>query len=203
MKDSPWFTLLFMFVITAVLTGALSGIYEFTKPMIETNAEIDIKRAHLYAFGIDYPPESTPEDMEAIYMDKIETGEKEGMDIYIEKDDAGQPKAYGFHFAGGALWGEVEGVLVLTSDLKRILGIDFIEQNETPGLGGRIEEPEFKEQFRDVELSHEGSPLAYSSPGREGQVDAITGATSTSDAVLNILNKEIEKIKSSMGGEQE
>lgn len=163
MKDRPWFTLVFMLIITAVFTGILSGIYEYTKPVIEMNAELNIKKAHLYAFDIDYPAEGTAEEVDSLYTNKIEVEKADNMNVYVEKDGSGQPKAYGFDFAGGALWGEIEGVLVLSSDLEQVIGIDFTEQNETPGLGGRIGEPEFKEQFRGVKLNHEGSPLTYSS----------------------------------------
>lgn len=203
MKDTPWFTLVFMLIITAVLTSVLSGIYEITKPIIEINAELDIKKAHLYAFDIDYPPENNAEDMEVLYTEKIKTEKIEDMSVYVEKDEEGKPKAYGFDFAGGALWGEVEGILVLSPDLNRIVGIDFTEQNETPGLGGRIGEAEFKEQFRDVQLNNEGPPLIYSSSTGSGQVDAITGATLTSNSVINILNKRIQHIKTSIGGVEE
>jgi Na+-transporting NADH:ubiquinone oxidoreductase subunit C len=67
-----------------------------------------------------------------------------------------------------------------------IKGLAFTEQNETPGLGGRIEEDWYKEQFKGTTLS--GS-LSY---GEETGLDAITGATSTSNAVLKILNTFIE-----------
>ena len=79
MKNSPWFNLYFMLIITAVLTGVLSGIYEYTKPMIQTNAELGIKKAHLYAFNIEFPPESTSTDIEKIYAEKIEVEKADDM----------------------------------------------------------------------------------------------------------------------------
>lgn len=202
MRNSPWFNLIFMLIITAVLTGILSGIYEFTKPTIQTNEELGIKKAHLYAFNIELSPTASAEDIERIYNDKIDIQQVDHGDMYVAKGVGDQPEAYGFPFAGGALWGEVEGILVLSPDLNRVIGIDFTEQNETPGLGGRIGEPEFKEQFRDIELNNDGSPLNYSSSSRSGQVDAITGATLTSNSVLDILNNKIEQVRNSIGGDQ-
>ncbi len=201
MRNSPMFNVLFMLVITAVFTGILSGIYEITKPTIELNEELSVKKAHLYAFNIDLPEKASAEDIERIYDDKIDVEKIGDEDVYVAKGAGNQADAYGFTFAGGALWGEIEGILVLTPDLKKVVGIDFTEQNETPGLGGRIGEPEFKEQFRDVELNSDGSPLIYSSSTRPGQVDAITGATLTSNSVLDILNNKIEKIRISLGGD--
>lgn len=202
MRNSPWFNLVFMLIITAIFTGTLSGIYEFTKPTIQINEELSIKRAQLYAFNIKFPVDAPPEDIERIYENQIEVKPLEDGNMYIAKGAGGRPEAYGFTFAGGALWGEVEGILALSPDLKQVIGIDFTEQNETPGLGGRIGEPKFKEQFRNIQLNDEGSPLVYGSSSREGQIDAITGATLTSNSVLDILNKKIEQVKKSMDGDQ-
>ncbi|NLJ40667.1 MAG: FMN-binding protein [Clostridiales bacterium] len=200
MRNSPWFNLLFMLIITAVLTGILSGVYEYARPVIRSNEELGIKQAQLYAFNIDIPTDISTDVIEKLYDEKIKTEQFDGETIYISRTADDQPQAYGFSFAGGALWGEVEGVLVLSPDLNRIIGIAFTEQNETPGLGGMIDEPEFKEQFRGVDLNSEGDALIYSTSTRQGQVDAITGATLTSNSVLSILNNKIEQIRKAMGG---
>ena len=98
------------------------------------------------------------------------------------------------------MWGSISGIIALDQDFKTVLGMDFISQNETPGLGGRIEEDWFKEQFRKIVLYEEGEPIRYASAGSEGQVDAITGATSTSNALLNIINESIQEVKTLTGG---
>lgn len=202
MRESPWFNLIFMFIITAILTGILSGIYEYTKPIIQTNEDIAIKKAHLYAFNIEYPADASPGEVEKIYHDKIQVETTDETQVYVAKDRDGKPEAYGLTFAGGALWGEIEGIIVLSPDLKKVIGLDFTEQNETPGLGGRIDEPEFKEQFRGLELNSEGAPLTYRTTSQSGQIDAITGATLTSNSVLEIINKTIEGAKKSIGGDE-
>lgn len=76
-------------------------------------------------------------------------------------------------------------------DLKTLTGISFIKQDETPGLGARIEEPWFKAQFKGKvpPLGHvnEGEPT------EKNQFDAITGATLTTKAVEDIINNLIQK----------
>ncbi|NLN41677.1 MAG: FMN-binding protein [Clostridiales bacterium] len=202
MKESPWFNLVFMFIITAVLTSILSGIYEYTKPIIQTNEDITIKKAHLYAFNIEYPTDASSDEIEKIYNEKIQVESIDGTQVYVVKGVDDQPEAYGFTFAGGALWGEIKGIIALSPDLNKVIGIDFTEQNETPGLGGRIDEAEFKEQFRGVDLNSEAAPLTYRTTSQPGQVDAITGATLTSNSVLKILNETIGVAKKSIGGDQ-
>jgi Na+-transporting NADH:ubiquinone oxidoreductase subunit C len=89
------------------------------------------------------------------------------------------------------LWGEIESVVGVEKDLKTLTGIEFIEQNETPGLGGRITEGWFKEQFRGkrwpLEVVPEGEPAG------DQEFQAITGATNTTNGVKGILNDRLSK----------
>jgi electron transport complex protein RnfG len=82
---------------------------------------------------------------------------------------------------------------------EAIVGIRVLESKETPGLGDRIEtDPVFLENFRrlDVSLTEDLSQLAHPiEPVKHGkkehpwQVDAITGATVSSNAIANILSR--------------
>jgi Na+-transporting NADH:ubiquinone oxidoreductase subunit C len=103
-------------------------------------------------------------------------------------DEDGSPISYAFPLDGQGLWGSIRGYIGVSATFDRLLGMEFVEQNETPGLGGRIDEPWFKEQFAGVPLIP-GENLVYGSG-----IDAITGATSSSNAVLNILNNTISEL---------
>ncbi len=75
------------------------------------------------------------------------------------------------------------------------MGIDFVSHSETPGLGGRISEEPFKEQFRNLDLSsrNEGGEYITYRPAPDGNVDSIAGgATLTSKSVSNFLNENIK-----------
>ncbi len=68
-----------------------------------------------------------------------------------------------------------------------------MKQNETPGLGARITEKWFKEQFRG-----KSAPFTMAAEGtseKPGELDAITGATKTSQAVLRIVNRSAEAVQ--------
>lgn len=69
---------------------------------------------------------------------------------------------------------------------KVISGIDFLEINETAGLGMKAVEPAFKEQFQDKKVDH--FELTKDGASEEYQVDALSGATRTSNAVTNAVN---------------
>lgn len=69
---------------------------------------------------------------------------------------------------------------------KVISGIDFLEINETAGLGMKAVEPAFKEQFQDKQVDH--FELTKDGAQEEYQIDALSGATRTSNAVTNAVN---------------
>jgi Na+-transporting NADH:ubiquinone oxidoreductase subunit C len=83
--------------------------------------------------------------------------------------------------------------------LQVVLGIAFYEHVETPGLGGRITEPWFQEQFKGKELQplEEGQEYFYlRAPGTaqaENEVDAISGASETTRRLQVFLNENLKE----------
>ncbi len=71
---------------------------------------------------------------------------------------------------------------------ETIKHVRIISQNETPGLGSRITEDEFLNQFDNKSLDE----LKLSREG--GKIDAITGATISSEAVVNIVRGEFQEL---------
>jgi len=76
---------------------------------------------------------------------------------------------------------------------KRILGMKVLESKETPGLGDKIEkDEEFVEQFKGAL-----PPLVRRKRGGEAgesAIDAITGATISSQTVIRIINDTLERL---------
>ncbi len=70
-----------------------------------------------------------------------------------------------------------------------IRGLEFLVLEDTPGLGMRASEDVFKEQFE----GKGGEALTVTDSGNPGdsQIDAISGATITSNAVTNAVNGAI------------
>lgn len=200
MREKSWFNLVFMLICTSFFTAILSGAYVYTRPRIQANYRLTVLRAHFNAFDIAIPVFSEPTEFERHYEQKVERKVINDFEVLYLQDEAGETISIGFPFTGSGLWGTIAGMLALTPDLTTVVGIDFTEQNETPGLGGRIEEEWFLEQFRGAELFETGRPLRFDSSAEDGQVDAITGATSTSVAVINILNDIILEAREIIGG---
>lgn len=80
-------------------------------------------------------------------------------------------------------------VLLIGIDLveDQFLGMEVVSHSETPGLGARVEEPSFRNQWVSLPATEE---VRASSDG--GQVDALTGASVTLRAVLDGTNRLVE-----------
>ncbi|MBS4537670.1 FMN-binding protein [Clostridium sp. D2Q-11] len=196
MKKSFSYPIIFMVLITAFFTLVLSLLNYSTKDVIAYNAQIEEWKTLLYIFDIDYQEDD--KEIENLYKEKIEAEKVNDITIYKAKEN-GDTLGYAFPVEGNALWGTVRGYAAVSNDLNTLLGIDFVSHSETPGLGGRISEEWFKEQFRGIDLTenNEGDYIEYR-PAASGNVDAITGATLTSKSVKNMLNKDIEEFRQLM-----
>lgn len=96
---------------------------------------------------------------------------------------------------GYGLWSTMYGFTSLSLQEKQptITGITFYQQGETPGLGARIAEPAWQKQWEGVEPYDESGSVQvdvskHRNPGMKNQVDAIAGATLTSNGVEHLMN---------------
>jgi Na+-transporting NADH:ubiquinone oxidoreductase subunit C len=197
------YPVLFMVLLTVVFISAVSSLFLSTKERVELNETLNLKRAVLYATGIDFPA-GDPAGVQEVYSERVrEVGESDGKPAYFEIIQGNTVTGYASFVSGAGLWGKIVAIFGFENSLDQFTGVEFLEQNETPGLGARITEEWFKEQFRGKKgpfsLVEEGTADA------PGELDAITGATRTSDAVLGIANRaftEVREAVESKGQEQ-
>ncbi len=109
----------------------------------------------------------------------------------------GEPIGHAFMAQGRGYGGTIDILIGLKPDNKSLQGIKIITQQETPGLGAKIINTSFLDQFNgvgvnEVELSRDG-----------GKIDAITGATISSTAVVNGVKQAIikELVNQQKGGD--
>lgn len=89
---------------------------------------------------------------------------------------------------GAGLWGPIWGYIALNADGKTITGAVFDHKGETPGLGSKIADAPFCNEFKGKTLDlSSAQSFAVAKPGSldnpEHGVDAISGATITSRAL--------------------
>ncbi len=189
MKRGHIYTLGFMVVLTGILVFALAFAYEGFKPQIASNEQIKERRAVLDSLGLDTGLDDA--GVNASFESLIKPGEVNGNEAYVY-EEATEVRGYALPFTGAGLWGSISGYLGVNADMTQTTGIVFTSQNETPGLGGRIDEAQYKEQFRGLPVTA-SAPLAYGNHG-DYEVDAITGATQTSNAVLRMVNRMMQDV---------
>ncbi|MGP5553788.1 Na(+)-translocating NADH-quinone reductase subunit C [Psychrobacter celer] len=111
--------------------------------------------------------------------------------IYVKSDDTGNPELVVLPIQGYGLWGTIYGFLTLESDMNTIKGISFYEHKETPGLGARIEEPEWRAQWSGIQSYDEDGNVATgvtkAGTPKDNWVDGISGATLTGRGVSNMI----------------
>jgi len=94
---------------------------------------------------------------------------------------------------GKGLWSTMRGFLALDGDLKTIKRLAFYSHAETPGLGGEIDNPRWKESWIDKQgFDEKGTPQikvvkGRADPSAEDEVDGLSGATLTARGVENLV----------------
>jgi Na+-transporting NADH:ubiquinone oxidoreductase subunit C len=116
--------------------------------------------------------------------------------VYIRRDDAGDIDRVVLPIRGYGLWGTLFGYLALDGDLETIAGLGFYSHRETPGLGGEVDNPVWKQQWPGVTLyDAQRAPairlVKTRSPDGADQaryeVDALSGATLTTRGIENMI----------------
>ena len=179
-------------LITVISGGILAVLDSFTGPRIEAYQNQVRNKA-----VADVLPANV----------RIETIEKGDMIIY-KAVKSGETVGYAFQVSGGGYQSELKVMVGVTADFSTIIATKIISQVETPGLGTKIEEDPsnkekpawFMDQFKDVTVAPAISYVKNVTPSKDkGQIMAITGATISSAAVVDILNKGIETAKTVLG----
>ena len=115
-------------------------------------------------------------------------------DLYELADKDDKHIGYVFLTEGQGYAGPIKILCGVDAKIKRILGIEIIESTETPGLGARINEAWFKDQFKGLNVN-KGIVYLKGKPKKDNQIEAITGATISSKSVTNILNKAVKDLR--------
>jgi len=114
--------------------------------------------------------------------------------VYIVEGEQGIEKII-LPIKGYGLWSTMYGFLALESDLQTVAGIGFYEHAETPGLGGEIDNPNWKASWvgkqaysqSDLVLSVIKGRVDTERAGSESQIDGLAGATLTTRGVDKLV----------------
>lgn len=115
--------------------------------------------------------------------------------VYRVLDKKGEVDLYVFPIEGLGLWSTLYGFVALGADLDTIRGLTYYQHGETPGLGGEVDNADWKALWRGRRAFDEsGAPAIEVIKGRAGsadedpyRVDGLSGATITSRGVTEML----------------
>lgn len=198
MKKDGIYPIIFMFVLTVVLSFLLIGFAQLTKDRVRANQRLAFERAVVSVFseGIDITKASGLE-INRFFEDKLTIPDNSGGAYCYIQD--GKIVGYALVIEGQGFWAPIKGVLGIAPDKKTLTGIEFFEQNETPGLGAEIDKPNFKQQFKVDQkriIAEKGKRISFVRQGEplmDNQVYAVTGATQTSTRLEKIINDALTK----------
>ncbi|MGG6544977.1 UNVERIFIED_CONTAM: NADH:ubiquinone reductase (Na(+)-transporting) subunit C [Prevotella sp. 15_C9] len=97
---------------------------------------------------------------------------------------------------GNGLWGPINGFIAINEDKTTIFGVYFNHESETAGLGAEIKDnKDWQDQFKGKKLLDDSKQNVIFSVekkiiNRDSQVDALTGATLTSNGVTNMFRSD-------------
>lgn len=159
---------------------------------------LDLVNARMKVIHLPVPP-SQKRNLQNSFLSL-----QDSVQIFLFRSVNNEVDGYGFNLRGKGLWGTIAAFAVVSSDFTRMVGIDFTEQVETPGLGARITESEFKYFFRGLNLEgfferQENQPVIDMVSRKEktnleestNTIQAITGATQTCNGVLDMMNTDL------------
>jgi len=213
-KDRPAYVIVYAAVIAAVFTGAIMALHGVTQPIVERNEKLFEQKAMVELFGLGDVDALTEQQIVDLYEQRIlpvvtttdpQTGQE--FEVYRAFGDDGRLIGQAFSITGTGFWARIDGYLAVNPDMTRIIGITFLQHQETPGLGGRITERAWREEFAGLDFTpgpggqaiHIGGDAPEPGSQRFGRhVDAISGATGTSSAVERFLNEQIEAFRRSV-----
>ena len=188
MSESKEFAIIVLkLMLISTVAAALLGItYIPTQAQMKINQEIardeGMKEIMPLANSFD-----------AVYGEKIidEEGNKEVL-YYRALDPSGNVVGYVFFKSEPGSQGLIDLAGGVDASFTTLTGMKVMAHGETPGMGAKIVEPAFRDQFTNVAMAD----LQLKSNG--GKIDAISGATISSKAVISGLNGGVEELKNSV-----
>jgi electron transport complex protein RnfG len=180
-----------LLIVSSFCFGLLIAIANAAwSPRIEQN-RID-KLSRLMG---DLLPEAESFELAAEVEVESGKGRRVKSDIYKALSEEGECVGWAFNCEGPGFQDKIELVVGVDKDLEKIAGFKVLASNETPGFGDKIKEDYFGNQFKGVPAGE----LELVKTGDDKKIDseivAISGATVSSEAVVDIFNTYIEKIR--------
>ncbi len=192
-------SIVYMFLITLFFASLVSAVKFLNEAKIEANQIVKLQRIILEVLNIPVRKAISNDDLARLFTAQIKDIQISGKTLYIGYEEDGRTiRGYAVPVGGPGFWGPIEGLVGVAPDATKVIALAFYKHNETPGLGGRITEDWFSDQFKGLPLypiEGDQNIFALTMEGTQkaaNELDAITGATNTSSAVEVFLNQDLD-----------
>jgi electron transport complex protein RnfG len=180
-------------VLTLAIAGLVSGvaiigIYEATLPTITENKARELREAVFKVLpGVSQMQALVYRDGELIV---VKAPDKDEPVIYGGYDEQGDFVGYAMPAAGPGFQDTIGILYGYKPAEKIVVGMEVLESRETPGLGDKIyKDAVFVGGFSALSVEPEIVAVKKGTKSQPNEIDAITGATISSKAVVRIINE--------------
>jgi Na+-transporting NADH:ubiquinone oxidoreductase subunit C len=194
--NSNTYTTVYSIVLVVIVAFLLAFVFQVLKPMQDVNVALDTQKQILNSLNLRNldNAEASAKYKEVVKAEK----EKDGMKYY-ECEIDGQKKTV-YTVKGMGLWGGISGFIAVDADSNTVYGVYFNHEGETAGLGAEIKDnTKWQQLFQGKKIHKDGVQgialgVKKDAPADdENNVDAVTGATLTSDGVDKMLKDGLSK----------
>lgn len=193
--NSNTYIIIYSVVLVVIVAFCLAFVYTSLKERQDANVALDVKKQVLAALDIrDFADDAAAEEAYQQTVEKTDTLDA-GTKRIVYLCNVNGEKKYVLFVKGMGLWGPVWGYIALNADKTTVYGTYFNHEGETAGLGAEIKDSRnWQNLFKGKTAYADGKPVLGVKKANDirpeekaSTVDAITGATLTSDGVNLML----------------
>lgn len=181
---------LFIVVLGVVSVGMLIAMQSYSAPAVKRFQETRLKTNILTAAGIAW----TQADFREMFEQRVREQSGDGVAWFVADS------LVIYEFKGRGLWGMIEGIVTVDSSLDHIVSVRILAQEETPGLGDRIKDAKYLVTYRGKTAAEPLELAIRHKAEGENEVDAITGATLSSQALVKTVSDAAARLRAAAKG---
>ena len=185
--EQSWLLIVSSFVFGLLLAGANAA----WMPRIQQNK---IDKLNRLMSGLLSGAEKFEVAVAGMEID-LPKGRTAKTDVYKALSADGKCIGWAFVAEGSGFADKIELVVAVDKSFEKLAGYNVLSSNETPGFGDQIKLDYYRDQFKDAPATKLELVKTGNAERIDSEIVAITGATISSQAVVDILNNYIGQVK--------
>lgn len=195
------YIIIYSIVLVVIVAFCLAFVYTALKDKQDANVALDVKKQVLASLDVrEFADDADAEAKYAEIVQATDTVDAETKSIIYTCKLNGEQK-YILSVKGMGLWGPIWGYVALNADKETVFGAYFNHEGETAGLGGEIKDSKaWQDLFKGKKAVVDGNIVLgvkkatdIKADEKDYTVDAVTGATLTSNGVDEMLKQSLAK----------